>query len=205
MALQDLFSNLHLLFRWIHILAGIIWLGLLYFFNFVNIPLQGSLSEEAKKSVNPQMMPRALWWFRWAAMFTFLAGLTLFTMKYMYTPGAGFGPTSLFVTEDGMTARAVWIQFGMLFATIMWFNVWFIIWPAQKKLLSGTAGEAAASLKTRATKASRMNTFMSGPMLFGMIAPNHYGAINWVTFGVIFAVGVLVIFVCYKLSHKVGV
>ena len=64
MALGDLFSNLHLLFRWLHAIAGITWIGMLYFFNFVNVPLQGALDDPAKKAVNPKLMPRALWWFR---------------------------------------------------------------------------------------------------------------------------------------------
>src|SRR5690349_12361116 len=123
MALSDWYSNLHLFFRWLHVIAGITWIGHLYFFNFVNIPLQGSLDDATKKAVNPQLMPRALWWFRWGAMITFIAGLILFTMIYMYTPGVGFGPTNLFKDFNGITGRAVWILFGMTLGTIMWFNV----------------------------------------------------------------------------------
>lgn len=204
MALTDLFSNLHLLARWIHVLAGITWIGLLYFFNFVNIPLQGSLNDSAKSSVNPELMPRALFWFRWGAMYTFVFGWILFTINYMYTPGAGFGPTELFMTSEGaLTGRAAWILMGMTFGSLMWFNVWFIIWPAQKKLLGGTAGDQAAALKASATKASRANTFMSGPMLFGMLAPAHYGAANFITIFVAIAIGMLTISFCYKKSMKV--
>jgi len=204
MALQDLFSNVHLLARWFHVIAGITWIGLLYFFNFVNIPLQGALDDAGKKAVNPKLMPRALWWFRWSAMVTFVMGLALFMLNYMYTPGAGFGATGLMIQEGAMTGRAAWILFGMFFGTIMWFNVWFIIWPAQKKLLGGTAGDQAPTLRTRASKASRMNTYMSGPMLFGMLAPAHYGAVNWVSLVVAFVIGVLVIKCAYKYSAKVG-
>src|ERR1043165_3411049 len=93
MAINDLYSNLHLFFRWLHVIAGITWIGHLYFFNFLNIQLQGSLDDATKKVVNPQLMPRALWWFRWGAMVTFVVGWILFTMNYMYTPGSGFGPT----------------------------------------------------------------------------------------------------------------
>ncbi len=87
MALQDLYSNIHLLMRWLHVIAGITWIGHLYFFNFVNVPLQGALDDAGKKAVNPQMMPRALWWFRWGAMITLLAGLWLFVQIYFYIPG----------------------------------------------------------------------------------------------------------------------
>lgn len=204
MALEDLFSNLNFLFRWMHVLSGIAWIGILYFFNFINGPLQAALDDAGKKAVNPQLMPRALWWFRWAAMSTLVTGLIVFTLNYMYTPGGGFGPSELFRTADGITSRAVWILFGMAFATIMWFNVWFIIWPAQKKLLSGQAGDKAAALKATATKASKMNTYMSAPMLFAMLAPQDYGAVNAVTLIVVFVIGVATIFVCYKASKSVG-
>ena len=121
--MPDVYSNVHLLIRWLHVIAGIVWIGHLYFFNFVNVPLQGSLDDATKKGVNPQLMPRALWWFRWGAMITFLAGLTLFVLTYFYAPGVGFGPISLLVDGDGLTDRAMWILFGMLLGTIMWFNV----------------------------------------------------------------------------------
>lgn len=205
MALGDLYSNLNFLLRWFHVLSGIAWIGHLYFFNFVNLPMQAVLDDAAKKVVNPQLMPRALWWFRWAAMSTFVTGLIVFTMNYMYTPGAGFGPSSLFATETGsITSRAAWILYGMIFASLMWFNVWFVIWPAQKKILGGKAGDQVVALRTRAAKASRMNTFMSGPMLFGMLAPQDYGAVNAVSLIVAALIGGVIIWHCYKVSPKVG-
>ena len=124
MALSDLYSNFQLLFRWMHVIAGITWIGFLYFFNFVNVPLQAALDDATKKAVNPKLMPRTLWWFRWGAMITFIMGLVLFTQIYMYTPGQGFGPTQLFRGPDGhLTSRALWILMGMGFGFIMWFNV----------------------------------------------------------------------------------
>ena len=205
MALSDLYSNLHLLFRWLHVLAGIIWVGHLYFFNFVNVPLQGVLDDAGKKAVNPKLMPRALWWFRWGAMITFIAGLVLFTMNYMYAPGAGFGSTSLFTDAEGVTGRAWWVLFGMTLGTIMWFNVWFIIWPAQQKMLGGKASaEELPGMRRRAYLASRTNTYLSGPMLFGMLAPSHYGAINILTLLIASAVGLVIIWHAIKSSTKVG-
>lgn len=207
MALSDLYSNVQLLVRWIHVIAGITWIGHLYFFNFVNVPLQAALDDAAKKAVNPKLMPRALWWFRWGAMTTFIAGLVLFTIQYMYQPGAGFGPNSLFIdTLTGrMTGRAIWILMGGLFGTIMWFNVWFIIWPAQKNLLSGKVPQdQIAGVRKRAFLASRTNTFLSGPMLFGMMAPAHYGAANGVTLAVAIILGVIAIWWAIKTSHTAG-
>ena len=206
MALSDLYSNLNLFLRWLHVLAGIIWIGHLYFFNFVNVPLQASLDDAAKKAVNPKLQPRALWWFRWGAMLTFLAGLALFTLIYMYTPGQGFGPSSAFLSpEGGLTSRAIWILIGGVLGTIMWFNVWFIIWPTQKAILSGkVAADALPAARKRALFFSRTNTYLSGPMLFGMLAPSHYGAINPVTAGVCILLGVAAIAHFIMLSGKVG-
>ena len=133
--LTDAFSSVQLLLRWVHVLAGVIWVGHLYFFNFVNLQFQGTIGADIKKVVNPQLLGRAFWWFRWGAMTTFVVGLLLFTQLYMYTPGVGFGPSELFSTVDGLTGRAIWILIGMAFGIMMWVNVWFVIWPAQSKIL----------------------------------------------------------------------
>lgn len=213
MAIPDIFSNAHLLVRWLHVIAGIAWIGLLYFFNFVNVPLQGALDDAGKKAVNPQLMPRALWWFRWAAMVTFLAGLVLFVMVYYYTPESGFGANSNFKymgqMADGtygstIADRAMWIMIAMTLATVMWFNVWFVIWPAQKKLLGGTAGDQAPALRKRALFASRTNTFLSAPMLFGMLAPAHYASFNVLTLIVTIIIGCGAIWFAINASSCVG-
>ena len=206
MALSDWFGDFHLLVRWFHVMAGIVWLGHLYFFNFVNVPLQAALDDAAKKAVNPQLMPRALWWFRWGAMLTLLFGLILFTMVYMYAPGSGFGPSASFREPGGaIAARAWWIMFGMLLGTIMWFNVWFIIWPAQKKILGGkAAAEELPAIRRRASLTSRVNTYLSGPMLFGMLAPSHFGAIDWTTLLVAIVVALAIIHHILKVTGKVG-
>ncbi|MBI3289440.1 MAG: urate hydroxylase PuuD, partial [Elusimicrobia bacterium] len=118
-------------------------------------------------------------------MVTFLSGLLLFVQIYLHTPELGFGANMIMRgIEGGLSDRARWIMWGMLFGSIMWFNVWFIIWPAQKKLLSGqVTGDAAVPVRARAAKASRLNTYLSAPMLVGMLAANHanmgfsYGAL----------------------------
>ena len=205
MALGDLFTNVQFLLRWIHVVAGIVWIGHLYFFNFVNIPTQGKLGADIKKAVNPELLPRALWWFRWGAMITFIAGLLLFTQLYMYND-SGFGPSQIFTDDQGITSRAIWILIGMIFGTIMWFNVWFIIWPAQQKIIRGVRDGVPANpaLPKRAALASRINVYLSGPMLFGMLGANHYGAINLVTVVVSIALGLLAAWWAYKTAPKVG-
>ena len=203
--MPDLYSNLHLVVRWLHVLAGITWIGHLYFFNFVNVPFQGALDDATKKAAASQLMPRALWWFRWGAMITFLAGLTLFVFNYFYTPGMGFGPTSLLFDAGKLTARAMWIFFGMLLGTIMWFNVWFVIWPIQKQLLTGKAPATRISaLRKQALSASRINSFLSGPMLFGMLAPAHYGTMSGSALGMAVILGLLAIGWAIRSSYTVG-
>src|SRR5262245_17691521 len=125
---EDIDSLLNILFRFGHIAFGIIWIGHLYFFNLVNVPFQADLDKELKPKVNPKLLLRAFWWFRWGAMYTFIFGLLLFGYKYGHQK-------LLYDADGGISNRAVWIIFGMLLGTIMWFNVWFVIWPRQKLIL----------------------------------------------------------------------
>ena len=191
--------------RWLHVIAGIAWIGHLYFFNFVNVPLQAALDDAGKKAVNPKLMPRALWWFRWGAMVTFLAGLVLFVLNYMYTPGVGFGPTSLFMEGGRITDRGMWILFGMILALVMWYNVWMIIWPTQKRLLTvKVPQDQIPAARKKALLFSRINTFLSGPMLFGMLAPAHYGAMTVQALGMAVIFGVGAVWLSIRSSSKVG-
>ncbi len=189
-------EEFQLVIRWLHVIAGVAWIGHLYFFNFVNVPLQGALDDAGKKAVNPQLMPRALWWFRWGAMITFLAGLVLFYLLYMQG--------GLMRDADGnLSMRAKWAMMGMTLGSVMWFNVWFIIWPAQKKLLGGTAGDAAPVLRKRALLASRTNTFLSAPMLMGMVVASHPVGNSTVMAGVAVA-SMAVIWLAIQSSYTVG-
>lgn len=200
---MNAYEALLLLMRWLHIFVGIIWIGHLYFFNFVNVPLQGALDDAGKKMVNPHLMPRALWWFRWGAMITLLSGLVLFWMLYMQMDPQWGNP----VLRDEMgnlSTRAKWMMFGMGLGIIMWFNVWFIIWPAQKRLLGGTAGEMAPALRKRALLASRTNTYLSGPMLFGMVNGSHAYLQGKGAVAVAVALGLLAIWASISTSYKVG-
>ena len=196
---------MNIFLRWFHVIAGFIWLGHLYFFNLVNVPFQGALSEAEKTLVNAKLLPRVLWWFRWGAMFTVLAGLALFTATYMYVPGEGLVPSPVFIDADGITDRAVWILFGMALAVVMWFNVWMVIWPAQKKMLRGKAAEEELPrLRRRAYLASRTNMFLSAPMLFSMLAPAHFGSINFKTWLSACVGGFVFIWLLLKISSSVG-
>lgn len=168
--------------RFGHIVFGIIWIGHLYFLNLVNVPLQADLDKELKPKVNPKLLLRVFYWFRWGAMWTFIFGWVLFGHKYM--------GQKLLMSDGGISNRGLWILFGALLGTIMWFNVWFVIWPRQKLILGGLASgnlhPDAAKLAATALKASRFNLFVSGPMLFGMIVPNNYA--GWPAVGMLLAI-----------------
>lgn len=196
----DPFTLLLFALRWLHFIFGIIWIGLLYFFNFINGSFTKTLDGPTKKVVVPQLMPRALWWFRWGAMITFLSGWLYIGAK-LHLNGAGLtGPGGLLTSTWGN-----WIFLGAALGSIMWFNVWFIIWPAQKKIITWTKnGEAPAEmagLANKALMASRMNTFLSMPLLFCMGAASHLPVFNWVWVLIAFAIG---FFIAHHFIFKVG-
>ena len=194
-------SLLNVLFRWSHIIFGIIWLGHLYFFNLVNVPFQGDLEKDLKPKVNPKLLLRAFYWFRWGAMYTFIFGWLLFGKDYL-------GPQHLISSPDGgMSGRAMWILFGATLGSIMWFNVWFVIWPRQKLILGGMASGSphpdAAKLAGTAGKASRFNTYASGPLVFAMLAAPHFSIMSGPVLVVVSLIGVGFWFGMIKRSFKV--
>ncbi|MBK6608366.1 MAG: urate hydroxylase PuuD [Leptospiraceae bacterium] len=152
--------------RWIHYVSGVCWIGLLYFLNLVNVPLQGKLDAGVKKVLTPELMPRVLFWFRWAAMFTFLSGLTYYAVF--------FEMGHMRVQSPNWT---IWILLGLLLGKIMWFNVWVVIWPNQRKIINGvkSGNPADPSIPKKALLFSRINTFLSVPMLFFMGYGRHAG------------------------------
>lgn len=153
------------LFRWLHVLSGVMWIGLLWYFNFVQIPTMPKIPDEHKPGVSKHIAPAALFWFRWAALSTVVTGLLLAWMN-------GYIGSALSLSK-GVHA----IGLGMWMGLIMAFNVWFIIWPNQKKALGiveAGAEEKAAAAK-RAGQASRINTLLSIPMLYCMVAQQNGG------------------------------
>jgi uncharacterized membrane protein len=157
--------------RWVHFLAGITWIGILYYFNFVQTPFFAETEAGVRTAAIQKLVPRALWWFRWGAMFTFLAGISIYLMK-LHDLGWYF-----FSTPYGVT-----ITVGGLMGTLMFLNVWLVIWPKQQIVIAsanqvaggGQALPAAAGAGRRAALASRTNTVFSIPMLLYMGAASHY-------------------------------
>ena len=158
-------------FRWLHVLSGVMWIGLLWYFNFVQIPNMPNIPDDQKPAVSKVIAPAALWWFRWGAMATIITGLILGYIN-------GYLHTAMTLTlMGGGSPNELFIGIGLWLGIIMWFNVWFVIWPNQKKALGIVEADAevkAASART-AMLFSRTNTMLSIPMLFSMvIAQNIY-------------------------------
>jgi len=147
---------LEFIFRWAHVLFGITWIGMLYYFNFVQGEYFKEAEADAKADAIKKLAPRALWWFRWGAMFTFLTGLVL-----LHQIGA---------TTNIMGMPLIWV--GALAGIFMFLNVWVIIWPNQKVVLGLKEGDGPSSA-AKAGLASRTNTLFSAPMLFGMLGSKH--------------------------------
>lgn len=171
-------AGLAFLARWAHFLAGITWIGILYYFNFVQVPAFAEMEVPARSEALRKITFRALWWFRWGAALTLLSGLTILGLNGQFTH-------AYFQTVAGVS-----IATGALLGIIMFSNVWFVIWPAQKIAIGsaeavaagGTADPGAAAAGRRGLVASRTNTLLSIPMLFFMAATSHF-----VTFGNHFA------------------
>jgi uncharacterized membrane protein len=218
----ELNNTLQAILRWAHVVAGIIWIGHLYFFNWVNAHFAKALDGPTKKITVPELMPRALYWFRWGAAWTWITGAMLAGLIYYHgrlvfedtdRSGAGmwFGiflvllavgfvvynavmkavanvlvantialvlliAAYLFLEYvGGFGGRSLYIHSGMILGTIMAMNVWMIIWPYQKKIITATKEGTPpdATLVAQAGLRSRHNTFMSVPLIFTMIS-NHY-------------------------------
>jgi uncharacterized membrane protein len=251
---------LQLVLRWAHAVAGIIWIGHLYFFNWVNGPFQAKIDGGTKKIVNPELMPRALFWFRWGAAWTWITGILLAALVYYHgrvvfedptSPGSNswlwlaivlvllavgfviynaimkavpnkvaattinlaiFAAVYLFLEYVGkFSGRALYIHAGAIFGTIMALNVWMVIWPYQKRIITAVKAGTAPDPTEVATAGlrSRHNTFMSVPLIFTMISnhyPTVYGQAPWcrdLILAAIIAVGFIVTRLIYGKAAKV--
>lgn len=157
-------EELGFIFKWLHLLFGITWIGLLYYFNFVQGGYFKSASPEGLADAKAKLAPSALWWFRWGAMFTFLTGLYLLVKL-----GTLFND---------------YIAIGALMGTFMFLNVWLVIWPNQKIALGMVEGDGPAA-GAKALLASRTNTLFSAPMAYCMLASHEkgYGQDHLITSG----------------------
>lgn len=246
---MDFMNVLEGLFRWLHVVAGILWIGLLYFFNWVNSAFAPTMDAETKKKVVPELMPRALFWFRWGAAFTWVTGVLLllmvfyhgqlalapnthwtiwsifavmlvFASPFIYDPlyGSLKSPQVEFAVGIilsiallglfqfvGFGFRGYAIHLGATFGTVMAFNVWMRIWPAQRRIITAIkAGQAPdANDVARAGTRSRHNTYMSVPLVFLMLNQHMTWAANPIWLGVIVLVGWGLVYHLYDRAKKV--
>ncbi len=261
--MDGLMDGITFVFRWLHIFVGIIWIGHLYFFNFVNGQMTAKLDGATKQKVVPELMPRALYWFRWGAAWTWITGVVLLLLVFYHggqtlaTNAVWSGGALLMVAitflavfvydalwKSGLKSnvraativsflllsvavalfhyvghfsfRGLLIHTGAMFGTMMAFNVWFRIWPAQQRIIAAVkAGEApAAADPALAGLRSKHNTYMSLPLLWAM-ANEHAvvfsggnfgipGDLYWVAWLVIVAIAWHVIFQCYRIAGRVS-
>ena len=156
------------LFRYFHVVSGIMWIGLLWYLNFVQIPSMPKLSDEQKPAITKVIAPQVLFWFRWAALVTIVTGLIVATLN-------GYVHEAMILGIGSGGGKNAAIGIGMWLGLIMAFNVWFIIWPNQKKVLGivdASAEEKPAAAK-KALIASRTNVLLSLPMLLSMEAAQY--------------------------------
>ncbi len=155
-------------FRWLHVLSGVMWIGLLWYFNFVQIPNMPKIPDEQKPAISKVIAPAVLFWFRWGAMATIVTGLIVAWMN-------GYIVEAITIGIADNDPQHTMIGIGMWLGAIMWANVWFVIWPNQKKALGMVevgAEEKAAAART-AMLFSRTNTLLSLPMLFAMVSAQN--------------------------------
>lgn len=161
---------------WVHVMAGITWIGLLYYFNFVQVPALGDAAADeggpGGAGITKYVAPRALWWFRWGALLTWLSGASYLGHLQMFKSAFMLG-----MGGDTLNTQAMIIGVGAWLGTIMLFNVWVLIWPNQKKILGMVEASADEIAKARkvAFAASRINTLLSIPMLMSMVGFGHGG------------------------------
>ena len=250
-------DGLEAIFRWMHIFVGILWIGHLYYFNFVNGQMVAKLDAAAKKQVVPELMPRALYWFRWGAAWTWITGVLLLIMVYyayvpenlsadgwsanviimvavtflgvfvydaLWNSGLKSNLRAAVIVTFGLLAvvvaafvlyghfhyRAVLIHTGALFGSAMAFNVWFRIWPAQKRIIRAIKNgeKPAAADPALAGLRSKHNTYMSLPLIWAMIGQHatYFSGGNlgltsstyWIGWLIIIALGWHIIWQCYK-------
>lgn len=154
--------------RWLHVLSGVMWIGLLWYLNFVQIPNMPNIPDEQKPAISKVIAPSVLFWFRWGAMATIVTGLLLAAMN-------GYLLDAITIGLMEGTAKDTAIGLGMWMGAIMWFNVWFVIWPNQKRALGivEAADDVKAASARTAMLFSRTNTLLSIPMLFAMVSAQN--------------------------------
>ncbi len=156
------------LFRWLHVLSGVMWIGILWYFNFVQTPSMPKIEADQRPAITKVIAPAALFWFRWGAMSTIVTGLIVAMLN-------GYIGDAILIGISSGVAKHTAIGIGMWLGTIMWFNVWFIIWPKQQIALGMVEADDAAKAAAGRTAMlfSRTNTMLSIPMMYAMVSAQN--------------------------------
>ena len=191
---EDFNTNFQFLLRWLHFLGGITWIGMLYFFNLVNVQLQKEIDASIKPKLNPPLLTKTLWWFRWGAVLTWVTGfIYYFVIAHSEAPGDMLILIFLIGWVVAFEINSVVYKAsakGGGLGTVMFMNVWMIIWPLQKKIIAATKATAETGAAApaempqwarRAFLASRTNAWLSIPMLFFMGAASHFPIFSVIT------------------------
>ena len=159
--------------RYLHVISGVMWIGLLWYLNFVQIPSMPNIPDEQKPAIGKVIAPAVLFWFRWAALATLITGLLTLALYYGHADSIN---ALTFTLLYGFNEKQLTIGIGMWLAIIMAYNVWMIIWPNQKKALGIVEADAETKAKSAATakRTSRINTMLSIPMLLAMVGTHFY-------------------------------
>ena len=159
--------------RYLHVISGVMWIGLLWYFNFVQIPNMPNIPDEQKPAIGKVIAPAALFWFRWAAIATLITGLL--TLGLYYGHERSISALTFTLTSNYSDPQALTIGIGMWLAIIMAYNVWMVIWPNQKRALGIVEADAETKAKSARTAMlfSRTNTMLSIPMLLAMVAAQN--------------------------------
>ena len=159
--------------RYLHVISGVMWIGLLWYFNFVQIPNMPNIPDEQKPAIGKVIAPAALFWFRWAAMATLITGLL--TLGLYYGHERSISALTFTLTSSYSDPQALTIGIGMWLAIIMAYNVWMVIWPNQKRALGIVESDPETKAKSARTAMlfSRTNTMLSVPMLLAMVAAQN--------------------------------
>ena len=159
--------------RYLHVISGVMWIGLLWYFNFVQIPNMPNIPDEQKPAIGKVIAPAALFWFRWAAMATLITGLI--TLALYYGHERSISALTFTLTSDYADPQALTIGIGMWLAIVMAYNVWMVIWPNQKRALGIVEVDPETKAKSARTAMlfSRTNTMLSVPMLLAMVAAQN--------------------------------
>lgn len=201
--MTDIHLTVLMTLRWVHITTAMLWIGVSYFMNFVLTPAARQMDADIRRRAIPGILERALFWLKWGALATYVTGWAYLLYKCYGESNVGFhGPDGL-----GNTTWGHWISIGVILGTVLFVNVWWVIFPAQTRIIgwmrSGETPAEMPRLAGRVEKASKINTYLSVPLIFSMASASHLPIINgWIVMGV-FVIGFALVAHLYMIASRI--